>query len=93
MIEIRIEQLLEERGKTFYWLAKETGIGHTSLWRLRHEEAKGIRFDYLERICRALECEPGDLLVLRDDKARSRRSPKIKGRRGRAPKSRAGGGR
>jgi putative transcriptional regulator len=68
VIELRIEQLLEEREKTFYWLAKETGIGHTSLWRLRHGEAKGISYDFLERICRALECEPGDLLVLADDR-------------------------
>jgi putative transcriptional regulator len=67
VIELRIEQLLEDREKTFYWLAKETGIGHTSLWRLRHGEAKGISYDFLERICRALECEPGDLLVLVGD--------------------------
>lgn len=77
MIELRIEQLLEEREKTFYWLAKETGIGHTSLWRLRHGEAKGISYDFLERICHALECEPGDLLVLADDdKAESVRNVK-----------------
>jgi putative transcriptional regulator len=70
VIEVRIEQLLEERGKTFYWLAKETGIGYTSLWRLRHEEAKSISFDSLELICRALECQPGELLVLVDDEKR-----------------------
>ncbi|HYG09840.1 MAG TPA: helix-turn-helix transcriptional regulator [Pyrinomonadaceae bacterium] len=84
MIEVRIEQLLEERGKSFYWLAKETGIGYTSLWRLRHEEAKTISFNYLERICRALECEPGDLFVLRED------APRVdkRGGRGRRPKPR-----
>jgi putative transcriptional regulator len=76
VIEVRIEQLLEERGKTFYWLAKETGIGHTSLWRLRHEEAKSISFDFLERICRALECHPGDLLTLIDHKPQSPRARK-----------------
>ncbi|MCA1613966.1 MAG: helix-turn-helix transcriptional regulator [Acidobacteria bacterium] len=83
MIEVRIEQLLEERGKTFYWLAKETGIGHTSLWRLRHEQAKSISFDRLERICRALECEPGDLLTLVDDTQAIAHERKPKGRRGR----------
>ena len=85
MIEVRIEQLLEERGKTFYWLAKQAGISYNSLWRLRHEEAKSISFDRLERICRALECEPGDLLVLKAD------APRVdkRGRRGRRPKPRA----
>ena len=76
MLRLRIENLLEERGKTFYWLAKITGIGHTSLWRLRHEEAKGISFDFLERICHALECQPGDLLVLVDDKPTTKRRAK-----------------
>ena len=73
MIEIRIEQVLEERGKTFYWLAKQTGISHNSLWRLRHEQAKSISFARLELICRALECEPGDLLILREDAPRTRK--------------------
>ena len=83
MIEVRIEQLLDERDKTFYWLAKETGISYTSLWRLRHEEAKSVSFDRLERICRALECEPGDLLTLVDDTQASTRERKPKGRKGR----------
>lgn len=78
MIEVRIEQLLDERGQTFYWLAKQTGIGYTSLWRLRHEEAKGISFDFLERICRALQCEPGELFALVDEKPEGRRPRKGK---------------
>lgn len=77
MIELRVEQLLEEQGKTFYWLAKETGIGHTSLWRLKHGEAKGISYDFLERICHALQCQPGDILVLiADSRAASKRKVK-----------------
>jgi putative transcriptional regulator len=78
VIELRIEQLLEERGKTFYWLAKETGIGHISIWRLRHGEAKTISLDYLERICRALECEPGELFALVDDRRASKRGRKAR---------------
>ena len=35
MIEIRIDELLKNRGRSFYWLAKETGISHTTLWRLK----------------------------------------------------------
>jgi hypothetical protein len=47
MIEVRIGQLLKARGRTFYWLAKETGIGHTTLWRLkkvRHWESTSSRW-------------------------------------------------
>jgi len=35
MIEIHIDALLGNRGRSFYWLAKETGISHTTLWRLK----------------------------------------------------------
>jgi putative transcriptional regulator len=66
MVETRIEEVLEERGRTFYWLAKETGISHTTLWRLKKGKALGINFVTLEGICRALECQPGDVLRLTD---------------------------
>lgn len=68
MIEIQLDKLLEERGQTFYWLAKETGISHSALWKLKNYQLQGIRFDYLEKICRALDCQPEDILVLTNDK-------------------------
>ncbi|MDX6692791.1 MAG: putative transcriptional regulator [Blastocatellia bacterium] len=64
VIEIRLDEFLEERGRTFYWLAKETGISHTTLWRLKKGKALGINFGTLENICRALDCQPGDVLRL-----------------------------
>jgi putative transcriptional regulator len=62
MIEIRIDELLEKRERSFYWLAKQTGISHTTLWRLKKGKALGINFATLEKICETLDCEPGDLL-------------------------------
>ena len=64
MIEIRVNELLENRGRTFYWLAKETGISHSTLWRLKKGKALGINFATMERICLSLGCQPGDLLRL-----------------------------
>jgi len=64
MIKIRIDQLLAEHGRTFYWLAKETGISHTTLWRLKKGKALGINFETLEKMCQALKCQPGDVLAL-----------------------------
>ena len=68
MIEIRVDELLAARGRTFYWLAKETGISHTTLWRLKKGKALGINFATLERICGLLECQPGDVLRLVPEK-------------------------
>jgi putative transcriptional regulator len=64
MIEIRVDHLLAEHGRTFYWLAKETGISHTTLWRLKKGKALGINFETLEKMCQALKCQPGDVLGL-----------------------------
>ena len=63
MIEIRVDELLKTRGRSFYWLAKQTGISHTTLWRLKKAKALGINFDTLEKLCLVLECQPGDVLV------------------------------
>ena len=78
MIEIRVDQLLAEHGRTFYWLAKETGISHTTLWRLKKGKALGINFETLEKMCQALNCQPGDVLALANGKksARSQRARK-----------------
>ncbi len=72
MIEIRVDELLAERERTFYWLAKDTGISHTTLWRLKKDKALGINFDTLEKICRALACQPGDILRLAEVKKKTR---------------------
>jgi putative transcriptional regulator len=64
VIRIRIDELLKEHKRTFYWLAKETGVSHTTLWRLKKDKAQGITFNTLERVCMALKCQPGDVLKL-----------------------------
>jgi putative transcriptional regulator len=73
MIVPRLDKLLANHKRSFYWLAKETGISHTTLWRLKKGKAVGINFDTLEKICRALRCQPGDVLSMKNDKVPIRR--------------------
>ena len=73
LIEIRVDELLQDRGRTFYWLAKETGISHSTLWRLKKGKSVGINFATLERICQMLSCQPGDVLRLVSEKKRVKR--------------------
>ena len=80
MIQIQVDQLLASRGRTFYWLAKETGISHTTLWRLKKGKALGINFNTLEKICAALECQPGEVLAITTQK-NQRRHKSLPGRR------------
>ncbi len=65
---VHIKEVLEKRRRTFYWLSKQTGISHTTLWRLKKGKALGINFSTLERICQALECELGDIIKLHTEK-------------------------
>jgi len=82
VVEVRVDSLLESRGRSFYWLAKETGISHTTLWRLKKGKALGINFVTLVKICRALDCQPGDVLRLAEEsKAAGKKA--ARGRRGR----------
>jgi putative transcriptional regulator len=79
MIDVRVDQLLAEHGRTFYWLAKQTGISHTTLWRLKKDKALGINFETLEKICEALKCQPGDILALPSTKKHARKSAPARG--------------
>jgi len=73
MIRVQIDQLLKERRRSFYWLAKETGVSHTTLWRLKKDKAQGITFNTLEKICQKLKCQPGDVLKVRREKENRKR--------------------
>ena len=81
MIVPRLDKVLAKEKRTFYWLAKETGISNTTLWRLKKGKAVGINFETLEKICYALRCEPGDVLFLTKDKTLLQRQSSKKSRK------------
>jgi putative transcriptional regulator len=81
MIVPRLDKVLAREKRSFYWLAKETGVSHTTLWRLKKGRAVGINFETLERICRALRCQPGDVLFLTKDQIPLRRQAAKQGRK------------
>ncbi len=63
MITLNLEPLLKERGRSYYWLAKEARINPAVMSRMKHHKIKAITLDVLDRICAVLECEPGDVLI------------------------------
>ena len=81
MIEIHIDELLGQQSRSFYWLAKETGISHTTLWRLKKGKALGINFETLEKLCGALGCQPGDLLTVTNTNRPAKRRERKSGRK------------
>jgi putative transcriptional regulator len=64
MIKLRVKDLLKERDRTLYWLRNQTGIRYATLLNMRNGKTSRMDLSAMEALCRALECEPGELLVL-----------------------------
>lgn len=63
MILIKLNEVLQKKGRTVYWLARNSGIPHVTLWNLsKVDTQRSINLNVLSHICAALECKPGDLL-------------------------------
>ena len=61
-IIVRLDRVLADRKMSLTALAEAAGVSVVNLSNLKTGKAKAIRFSTLEAICRALECQPGDLL-------------------------------
>ena len=66
-IRIHIDVMLAKRKMSVTELSETVGITMANLSILKNGKAKAIRFSTLEAICKALECQPGDILEYRDD--------------------------
>jgi putative transcriptional regulator len=62
-ITTRIGELLARRGMTLTELADQVGITLANMSILKNGHARAVRFSTLAAICRALDCQPGDVLV------------------------------
>lgn len=61
MLKRRLDEVLKKNSKSRYWLAKRIGMSERNLGRLAKGETASIDFEILEKICRELSCQPGDL--------------------------------
>ena len=66
MLSLRINEILEQQGKTPYWLGKQTGISQNNIGKICNGETSTIRFDTLAKICIALDCSINDLFTTDD---------------------------
>ena len=61
-VEIKLDEMLKNRGMTSKQLCEKVGITEANMSVLRSGKAKGLRLSTLNRICYFLQCQPGDLL-------------------------------
>ena len=64
-VHCRLGDLLEARGLTLTRLAELVGVSVVNLSVLKNDRARAIRFSTLQAICAVLECDVGELLVVR----------------------------
>jgi putative transcriptional regulator len=69
-IGVRLDALLELRGMTLTELSERVGVTIVNLSILKNGRARAVRFSTLARLCQALDCQPGDLLVYQHTPAR-----------------------
>lgn len=62
MIILRLDRMLAERKISSKELAGRVGISQVNMSRIKTGKVSAIRFSTLDAICRALDCQPGDVL-------------------------------
>lgn len=68
-IVVRLDVIMAKRKKPLGELAEELGITMANLSILKTGKAKAVRFSTLAKLCRILDCQPGELLEFVDDGA------------------------
>ena len=66
-IVVNLDVMLAKRKMGAGELAEKIGITPANLSILKNQKAKAIRFSTLNEICRALNCQPGDILEYQED--------------------------
>ena len=60
-MKFRIDEILNEKGKSRYWLYIQLGMSYQNFKKLVENDTKGIKFENLQALCDILECTPNDL--------------------------------
>ncbi|MBO7441008.1 MAG: helix-turn-helix transcriptional regulator [Bacteroidales bacterium] len=66
-IIVNVDVMMAKRKMSSQELAERIGITQANLSILKTGKAKAIRFSTLEAICKALDCQPGDILEYQED--------------------------
>lgn len=68
-IYVNLNVVMAQRRISSQELAAQVGITQANLYILKTGKAKAIRFSTLDAICKALDCQPGDILEYREEES------------------------
>lgn len=66
-IILRLDRVMADRKMSLNELAEKVGISNVNLSKIKTGKVSGVRFNTLEAICEALDCQPGDILEYKKD--------------------------
>lgn len=66
-IILRLDRVMADRKMSLNHLAEKVGISNVNLSNIKTGKISAIRFSTLNGICRALDCQPGDILEYVED--------------------------
>lgn len=67
MIIVNIDVMLAKRKMSVTELSERVGITIANISILKNQKAKAIKIETLDKICKALDCQPGDILEWKDE--------------------------
>lgn len=66
-IILRLDRVMADRKISLKDLAEQVGIANINLSKIKTGKVSAIRFSTLNAICKALDCQPGDILEYQED--------------------------
>jgi len=67
-IILRLDRVMADRKMSLNELSEKVGVANVNLSKLKNGHVSAIRFSTLDAICKALNCQPGDILEYAEDK-------------------------
>ncbi len=64
MVKLRVLELLEQQGRTKYWLYKQLGMSYQNFSKMVKNETQSIKLERIETLCQLLNCTPNELFQI-----------------------------
>lgn len=61
-MKIKIDQVLDQKGRSRFWLSEQTGITYPNIRNLCNNTTSSIKFEVMQKICDVLDCNVEDIL-------------------------------
>lgn len=65
----RLDRVMADRKMSLNELSERVGVSNVNLSKLKNGKVSAIRFSTLEAICKALDCQPGDILEYQEEES------------------------